>query len=452
MALDFGKLEFSVSFNPTSAFPLDARSYFESLATAQIAAKTATEAGKADSAYYYGQTLAVVENGVATLYIIQPNKTLQAVGKIDSNLFIYNDKDQLTLKGLDTAPEGSVPIKNSEGGFDWVIPINAYSKSETDLKISEAIAAAPHLKRKIVKSIDEIDVNAAQADQYIYMVPTGLQEDSNKYYEYIVVIVVDAEGTETRFVEQVGSWDINLDNYATIDQLNTKVDKKDGYELIPSVELNKLLGIETGAQSNVINSVSSEFIIDVVNNRQLQLNSISVEKVIGLEDLLATKVDKKEGYSLVSPTDRDKLNALDFNGGDLVISGTVNANSVKDLNIWITEHSAPGENFVQGLSQNNLTNELYNKLMKSIYIASVNPDELAIDPVTHELYVLEIDSNKITGLQDALNEKANALTVQELDSKVTTIEAKFNNYVTQEKHNADLAAVWDILTWKNITE
>ena len=54
MALDFGKLEFSVSFNPTSAFPLDARSYFESLATAQIAAKTATEAGKADSAYYYG--------------------------------------------------------------------------------------------------------------------------------------------------------------------------------------------------------------------------------------------------------------------------------------------------------------------------------------------------------------------------------------------------------------
>jgi hypothetical protein len=34
MALDFGKLEFSVSFNPTSAFPLDARSYFESLESA----------------------------------------------------------------------------------------------------------------------------------------------------------------------------------------------------------------------------------------------------------------------------------------------------------------------------------------------------------------------------------------------------------------------------------
>jgi hypothetical protein len=105
------------------------------------------------------------------------------------------------LQGLDTAPEGSVPIKNANGGFDWVIPVNAYSKEETDLKISEAIAAAPHLKRKIVDNINQIDVNAKDADQYIYMVPTGLTADSNKYYEYIVMIVVDSENTETRFIE-----------------------------------------------------------------------------------------------------------------------------------------------------------------------------------------------------------------------------------------------------------
>ena len=37
MALDFGKLNFSTSFNPTSAFPIDARSYFESLEAAQQA-------------------------------------------------------------------------------------------------------------------------------------------------------------------------------------------------------------------------------------------------------------------------------------------------------------------------------------------------------------------------------------------------------------------------------
>ena len=41
MALNFGKLNFSTSFNPTSAFPIDARQYFESLTSAQAAAATA---------------------------------------------------------------------------------------------------------------------------------------------------------------------------------------------------------------------------------------------------------------------------------------------------------------------------------------------------------------------------------------------------------------------------
>ena len=54
MSLDFGKLPFSVSFDPTSAFPLDARSYFESLDAAKAAAAEAVAAGDSNSAYYYG--------------------------------------------------------------------------------------------------------------------------------------------------------------------------------------------------------------------------------------------------------------------------------------------------------------------------------------------------------------------------------------------------------------
>nr|DAP41127.1 MAG TPA: hypothetical protein [Caudoviricetes sp.] len=34
MALDFGKLDFAVAFNRQTAFPLDAKSYFESLESA----------------------------------------------------------------------------------------------------------------------------------------------------------------------------------------------------------------------------------------------------------------------------------------------------------------------------------------------------------------------------------------------------------------------------------
>jgi hypothetical protein len=70
MSLNFGQANRSIAFNPTSAFPLDARSYFESLALAEAAAASAQEAGSTDSVYYYGQVLAVVENDIATLYII----------------------------------------------------------------------------------------------------------------------------------------------------------------------------------------------------------------------------------------------------------------------------------------------------------------------------------------------------------------------------------------------
>jgi hypothetical protein len=54
MALDFGKVAFSVSFDPTFAFPVDARSYFESYDAAVAAAASAKEAGSSESVYYYG--------------------------------------------------------------------------------------------------------------------------------------------------------------------------------------------------------------------------------------------------------------------------------------------------------------------------------------------------------------------------------------------------------------
>ena len=76
---DYGKLNFSVAFNPTSAFPLDARSYFTSLSEAENAAKKAGEIGSSDTVYYYGQQIVVAENGSATWYKITPEKKLQII-------------------------------------------------------------------------------------------------------------------------------------------------------------------------------------------------------------------------------------------------------------------------------------------------------------------------------------------------------------------------------------
>ena len=51
MAMTFGKLDFAVAFNRHTAFPLDAKSYFESRAAAQAAAATAEEADSSSSTY-----------------------------------------------------------------------------------------------------------------------------------------------------------------------------------------------------------------------------------------------------------------------------------------------------------------------------------------------------------------------------------------------------------------
>ena len=98
--MTFGKLDFAVAFNRQTAFPLDAKSYFESLAAAQAAAATAEEAGSSSTTYYYGQTVAVIENSIATLYVIQPDKTLKEVGsgKSQPMKFVANEAEMLALQ------------------------------------------------------------------------------------------------------------------------------------------------------------------------------------------------------------------------------------------------------------------------------------------------------------------------------------------------------------------
>jgi len=90
---------------------------------------------------------------------------------------------------------------------------DVYTKTETDTAIATAITNADHLKREIVAdlpSVEDADENT------IYMIPSGLQEDDNKYYEWILIDGV---------FEQVGSWAVDLKNYATKDDVNA-VDTK----------------------------------------------------------------------------------------------------------------------------------------------------------------------------------------------------------------------------------
>lgn len=264
---------------------------------------------------------------------------------------------------------------------------SVYTKTETD----SLIANAAHLKRKIFNTKEEaqffVDTNSTTADQYIYMVPSGLQLDSNRYYEYMVV-----EGV----LEQVGNWEVNLDDYFTEDELktylndyytetevntilaayakssdlegyytseqvdsllsnqfskeeinnllNSYVAKEEGKRLITEVEIAKLDSIQANAEVNFIKSVSSDFNVSDTGN--LTLVGISTQQVTGLNDLLNNKVNKVsslyEGketeWILLSPENQAKLNALVVGEEGVEISGKVNASNVEELGSWLTNN------------------------------------------------------------------------------------------------------------------
>lgn len=100
---------------------------------------------------------------------------------------------------------------------------------------------------------------------------------------------------------------------------------------------------DAGAEKNVIDSVNTEnFTID--SDRKLSLNDVPITKVAGLSDALSNKVDKVEGYTLLSPTDKTKLDALVIGESGVEISDKVNAANVEGLGDWITSNrdTVPG--------------------------------------------------------------------------------------------------------------
>lgn len=121
MSMDFGKLNFAVGFNRTSAFPLDANSYFESYTDAVAAAAGAAVVGSSDSAYYIGQLIIVNESGKFGLYQIGADKTLVKFGQASSADDLKSQLDALaaTVEELNTSKAdwfgGAAPVdKNGE--------------------------------------------------------------------------------------------------------------------------------------------------------------------------------------------------------------------------------------------------------------------------------------------------------------------------------------------------
>lgn len=170
---------------------------------------------------------------------------------------------------------------------------------------------------------------------------------------------------------------------------------------------------DVGAEKNVIASVDTgSFTVDA--ERKLTLNDVPMAKVTGLSDALNGKVDKVEGYTLLSPTDKTKLDALVIGESGVEISGKVNAANVEGLGDWITAN----RNTVPGL----LSATEATKLAGIADGAQVNVLEaVAIDGVD-----LAIDGKKVN-IPLATTTSAGALSATDkviIDSIATTYATK----------------------------
>lgn len=327
---------------------------------------------------------------------------------------------------------------------------DAYTKTEIDVKIGEAVAAADHLKRKIIETIeyeDEtstvVDIektilnslskdetgNYIDVDKYIYMIPIGPVEDDNKYYEYIAIDISDSDVPEYLF-EKVGSWEVNLDGYVTNDTLEDYalkseiptdyvttteianyetaataegkyVAKEEGKSLIANAEIERLAKVNENAEVNYVKTVDeNRFTVTEVG--KLELNDLT-------DYVKVTDATAENGLRFINQTEINKLSKLNLDGEDITISGSVNASQVKELYATVanivkgstadldpdTEGSQLGLGIQEGAQVN--------------FINNVNTDVFSVDS-DKKLDLVKVPVGKLDGLETWIEEKRDAVT------------------------------------------
>ena len=395
---EFGKLNFAVAFNPQTAFPLDARYYFDSYDAAETAAQGAVEVGSASGTYFFGQTVVVVESSVATLYVIQPNKTLQPVGSTvlgdGKSITVVDGKVQLV--GFAEAQPGQQPRIGAGGSLEWYTPdastveglqqtvgqlqtdvtqlqtdvgtINdtletkanvsdVYTQTQTDEKIAAAISST----YKPSGSVEFASLPTPSADNLgnVYNVTDAFtagatfiaSEQGQQYPADTNVAVVEVDGSYyfdalSGFVDLTGYLTTAkaAETYATIAQLGNKVDKVSGSSLVQDTLITKL--------TNLLNIQSvADGQLKVSPEGQLSVVAIAQSQVAGLTDALAGKVDVVAGKGL-STNDftnelLQKLNGIEA-GAEVNAIESISLNSVpieisgKAVNIPIATVGALG--------------------------------------------------------------------------------------------------------------
>lgn len=353
MAMTFGTLDFAVAFNRQTAFPLDAKSYFESLELATAAAASAQEAGSSETTYYFGQTIAVVENSKATLYVIQPDKTLKEVGgniAINENVFAKDEDGTLNLLGFADAVGGAQLVKTEDGKVSWVKPDTTTVEGlSTAIKSLQTVVGDD--KSGLVKqvadnkaAIDTLNGDKTVSGSVAYQISqivAGADESFDTLKEiadWITTHKTDAATMNSQIStnkDDIASLKTLVGSTAVATQISNAIDAalKDGetdkYALAADLTSlsDEVAAIKTKlGETSVADQIEAALKVDGVEKYALASHTHEIANINGLQTIIDGKAAAKDVETLQSTV--DGLSAKAHEHSNKTILDTINEEKV----------------------------------------------------------------------------------------------------------------------------
>ena len=408
MSMDFGKLNFAVGFNRTSAFPLDANSYFESYTDAVAAAASAAVVGSSDSAYYIGQLIIVNESGKFGLYQIGADNTLVKFGQASSADDLKSQLDALKARvdGLDNSKAdwfgGTAPVdKNGE-----IVTIGAAgSITASGIKIVNSAVNNSTTEVPTSKAVQTyIASQVASAVQYLGTVSalTGLSTTAGKgdFYRLSAAVagghagdLVIAEKDNPAQLIDGTNWSLIHGEEVGVEAINAG----DGIKVITTGE-----GSSEAQPTIAMKPATTTTIGGIIVGTNLTVDATGKLSAIDTtyEDATTTT------HGLMSTADKSKLDGIAEGANKTIVDSSLNATSTNPvenkavhaefnkvrteladassgLQSQIDDHSTLIGNKVdkvegKGLSTNDYTTEEKNKLasLKNYTLPTAALDEL----------------------------------------------------------------------------
>ncbi len=388
---DFGKMNFSVSFNPTSAFPLDARYYFSTLTAAQEAAGAAVEVGSSDGTYFIGQNLVVVEESKATLYVIQPDKSLKEVGSTpvgDDKSITVSPEGTISLVGLTEAATGAYPSKGADGSIQWVKPdtttVEGLSQTvETLGNRTQALeTTVGNAENGLVKDVNDVKTNLtknyynkSEVDQKV----AGAFHFRGKAHKFEGGEIYTDESTVLEGMKEGDVYQV--------------ADKEYAYSGIEWVELGFNIDLSHLAEKTLVSSTAEQTLENAKAYADTKVGEIDLSpyaktteveaKVAAAKtEAVTTAVEQAKGY-----TDETTQPLIEQLGQkvDKVVGSRL-----------MTDAEGTKLNGIEAGAQVNVIN-------------SVEETELQINPTGKKLSIKAVDKSKVTGLDTTLIELTNKI-------------------------------------------